>query len=160
MASVVGFLRNIHIAAGGALSAVPVAMYRSRLQAFSTVDLLENGAPGGGPVYHGPRHFDYKPLRTEDMDGVWESARANMELYLALREKARAFRADAEVREALEAARVPELAQPTLGAGETCDELLRDRSAFEDFDADKAAEHSYAFVHLNQLAVEHALGAR
>ncbi len=28
------------------------------------------------------------------------------------------------------------------------------------FDAEKAAEHSYAFVHLNQLAVEHALGGR
>src|SRR6185437_367925 len=33
------------------------------LQAFSTVDLLENGAPGGGPAYDGDRHFDYKPLR-------------------------------------------------------------------------------------------------
>jgi xylose isomerase len=37
--------------------------------AFSTVDLLENGAPGGGPKYDGPRHFDYKPLRTEDAPG-------------------------------------------------------------------------------------------
>src|SRR5829696_5333059 len=36
--------------------------YGDLLQAFSTVDLLENGAPGG-PVYDGPRHFDYKPLR-------------------------------------------------------------------------------------------------
>ena len=52
------------------------------LQAFSTVDLLENGAPGGGPTYDADRHFDYKPLRTENLDGVWESARANMELYL------------------------------------------------------------------------------
>src|SRR3954464_14112155 len=91
--------------------------YGDLLQAFSTVDLLENGPRGGGPVYEGPRPFDYKPLRTEDMDGVWESARANMELYLSLREKARAFRADPEVQEALAAARVPELARPTLGAG-------------------------------------------
>jgi xylose isomerase len=59
--------------------------------------------PGGGPAYEGPRHFDYKPLRTEDMEGVWESARANMELYLMLRDRARAFRADPEVQEALEA---------------------------------------------------------
>ena len=44
------------------------------LSAFFTVDLLENGAPGGGPAYTGPRHFDYKPSRTEDMDGVWASA--------------------------------------------------------------------------------------
>jgi xylose isomerase len=33
------------------------------LQAFSTVDLLENGAPGGGATYDGDRHFDYKPGR-------------------------------------------------------------------------------------------------
>ena len=33
--------------------------------AFSLVDLLENGGPGG-PAYDGPRHFDYKPSRTED----------------------------------------------------------------------------------------------
>ena len=72
------------------------------LQAFSTVDLLENGGAGGGPAYDGPRHFDYKPLRTEDMDGVWESARANMELYLMLRDRSRAFRADPEVQEALD----------------------------------------------------------
>ena len=48
------------------------------LAAFATVDLLENGFPSGGPTYDGPRHFDYKPLRTEDMDGVWASAAANM----------------------------------------------------------------------------------
>ena len=61
--------------------------YGDLLQAFSTVDLLENGAPGGGPTYDGDRHFDYKPLRTENMDGVWESALANMELYITLRER-------------------------------------------------------------------------
>ena len=83
--------------------------YGDLLQAFSTVDLLENGAPGGGPTYDGDRHFDYKPLRTENMDGVWESALANMELYLTLRDRARAFRADPEVQEALTAARVDEL---------------------------------------------------
>ena len=39
------------------------------LSAFALVDLLENGGPGGGRAYDGPRHFDYKPLRTEDIDG-------------------------------------------------------------------------------------------
>ena len=37
--------------------------------AFALVDLLENGGPDGGPSYLGPRHFDYKPSRTEDGDG-------------------------------------------------------------------------------------------
>jgi xylose isomerase len=75
------------------------------LSAFATVDLLENGFPGGGPTYDGPRHFDYKPLRTEDMDGVWRSAAANMRTYLLLKERAQAFRADPEVQEALAAER-------------------------------------------------------
>src|SRR5664279_341251 len=52
------------------------------LSAFFLVDLPENGAPGGGETYDGPRHFDYKPLRTEDIDGVWASAAANMATYL------------------------------------------------------------------------------
>jgi xylose isomerase len=134
--------------------------YGDLLQAFSTVDLLENGAPGGGPVYDGPRHFDYKPLRTENIDGVWESALANMELYVSLREKARAFRADPEVRQALEAARVAELAQPTLGKDETFSELLADRSAFEDYDIDRARTQGYGFARVQRLAIEHLLGAR
>lgn len=45
------------------------------MNAFALVDLLENGGPNGGPAYDGPRHFDYKPSRTEDMDGVWPPRR-------------------------------------------------------------------------------------
>src|SRR6476469_970366 len=86
--------------------------------AFSLVDLLENGGPDGGPAYTGPRHFDYKPSRTEDIDGVWDSAAANMQTYLLLKERAKAFRADPEVQAALEASRVAELNVPTLNPGE------------------------------------------
>jgi xylose isomerase len=130
------------------------------LSAFATVDLLENGFPSGGPRYEGPRHFDYKPLRTEDADGVWTSAAANMRTYLLLKERALAFRADPEVADALAAARVPELATPTLAEGESYDDLLADRSAFEDFDADAAATRGAGAVRLAQLAVEHLVGAR
>ena len=98
------------------------------LNAFSLVDLLENGAPGGGPAYDGPRHFDYKPLRTEDVDGVWVSAAANMRTYLLLKERAAAFRADPEVADALAASGVADLATPTLGQGETVADLLADRT--------------------------------
>ena len=128
--------------------------------AFFTVDLLENGFPSGGPKYDGARHFDYKPSRTEDYDGVWASAAANMQMYLLLKERATAFRADPEVQAALATSLVAELAVPTLAAGESLTDLLADRSAFEDFDPDKAAERSYGFVRLNQLATEHLLGAR
>ena len=129
--------------------------------AFALVDLLENGGPNGGPTYDGPRHFDYKPSRTEDETGVWESAAANMRTYLLLKERAASFRADPEVQAALEAAKVPELSRPTLGAGETVSDLLADRSAFEDFDASAYFDgKGFGFVKLQQLALEHLLGAR
>lgn len=129
--------------------------------AFALVDLLENGGPHGGPAYDGPRHFDYKPSRTEDERGVWDSASANMRTYLLLKERAAAFRADPEVQEALAAARVPELSVPTLAAGESYADLLADRSAFEDFDAAGYFNaKGFGFVRLQQLATEHLLGAR
>jgi xylose isomerase len=130
------------------------------LSAFFLVDLLENGAPGGGPAYDGPRHFDYKPLRTEDMSGVWASAASNMRTYLLLKERAAAFRADPEVAEALRASQVGELSTPTLAPGESYRDLLADSSAFESFDVAAAAAHGYGFAHLDQLAIEHLLGAR
>ncbi|GAB3324828.1 xylose isomerase [Geodermatophilus aquaeductus] len=129
------------------------------LSAFATVDLLEHGGPNGGPAYDGPRHFDYKPLRTEDLTGVWESAAANMRTYLLLKERAAAFRADPEVQEALADAAVPELATPTLEGG-SYEELLADRAAFEDFDAEAAGARRGGQVRISQLAVEHLLGAR
>jgi xylose isomerase len=130
------------------------------LSAFYLVDLLENGGPGGGPSYDGPRHFDYKPMRTEDAAGVWTSAASNMQTYLLLKERAAAFRADPAVQEALRASQVGELATPTLKEGESYVDLLADRSAFEEFDLKTAAVHGFGFAHLDQLAVEHVLGAR
>ncbi|MGZ6827057.1 MAG: xylose isomerase, partial [Mycobacteriales bacterium] len=109
--------------------------------------------------YDGPRHFDYKPMRTEDMSGVWSSAADNMRTYLLLKERAQAFRADPRVQEALVASGVAELAVPTLGEGESLADLLADRSAFEEFDADAAGARGYAFGALDQLAVEHLMGA-
>ena len=130
------------------------------LSAFFLVDLLEHGGPAGAPAYDGPRHFDYKPLRTEDITGVWSSAADNMRTYLLLKERAQAFRADPDVQAALLASKVAELAVPTLNDGESYADLLADRSAFEDFDADAVGARGYGFGHLDQLAVEHVLGAR
>jgi xylose isomerase len=114
----------------------------------------------GTPAYTGPRHFDYKPSRTEDYDGVWDSVRANMRTYLILKERAAAFRSDPEVQQALAHAKVGELSRPTLNEGEGYAELLADASAFEEFDAGAAGERGYGFVRLNQLALEHLTGAR
>ncbi|HEY5272695.1 MAG TPA: xylose isomerase [Acidimicrobiales bacterium] len=130
------------------------------LNAFGLVDLLENGGPNGGPAYDGPRHFDFKPLRTEDVEGVWTAASSNMQTYLLLKERAKAFRADPEVQAALHASQVDELAEPTLGAGETAAQLRGDQTSFERYDVDAAANKGYGMVHLDQLAIEHILGAR
>jgi xylose isomerase len=59
--------------------------------AFFLVDLLKRYN------YQGPRHFDYKPARTEDDKDVWESAMANMRTYLLLKERALAFPEDPRV---------------------------------------------------------------
>ncbi len=129
--------------------------------AFALVDLLENGGPNGGPAYTGPRHFDYKPSRTEDWDGVWDSARANMRMYLLLKERTKAFRADPEVKAAIKATRQDQLAQPTLAKGETLKAFLADKSAYEDFDPDVYYNgKGFGFVQLQQLAAEHLMGAR
>ncbi|GAA0375805.1 xylose isomerase [Acrocarpospora corrugata] len=117
--------------------------------AFFLVDLLENGG------YDGPRHFDYKPLRTDDASDVWVSAAANMRTYLILRDKVAAFNADPEVQAAKAASLVPDLALPTLGAGESIDQLLADER-----DPEELAKRGFHFTHLNQLALEHLLGVR
>ncbi|MEV0066625.1 xylose isomerase [Amycolatopsis sp. NPDC050768] len=117
--------------------------------AFFLVDLLETAG------YDGPRHFDYKPLRTEDASDVWDSAAANMRMYLILKEKAAAFRADPEVAAALSASRVDELSVPTVALGETLDDLAADS-----FDVETAGKRGYHFTRLNQLALEHLLGTR
>jgi len=129
--------------------------------AFALVDLLENGGPNGGQTYEGPRHFDFKPSRTEDVTGVWDAVAANMRTYLLLKERAASFRADPEVQEALAASRVFEIKENTLASGETYDDLLADRASYEDFNSDAYfGGKGCGFVRLNQLALEHLLGAR
>ena len=77
------------------------------------------------------------------------------------RSGAKAFRADPEVQEALAASGAQRARRRRpLARASRCDDLLADRSAFEDFDADAAGAHGYGFVRLDQLAVEHLLGAR
>ncbi len=116
------------------------------------MDLLETAG------YEGPRHFDFKPVRTDGADGVWESAKNCMRNYLILKERSAAFRADPDVVAALDASRLPELAVPTAADGLAG--LLADPTAYETFDADAAAARSMAFERLDQLALEHLLGVR
>lgn len=117
--------------------------------AFWVVDALETGG------YDGPRHFDFKPPRTEDFDGVWESAMGCMRNYLILRDKVKAFRADPEAVDAMKQARVDQLAVPTLGDGETLDALRN-----ESFDPEAMKWRGMGFEKLDQIALEHLYGVR
>ncbi len=127
------------------------------ISAFFTVDLLVNGFPFSpdAPRYEGPIHFDYKPSRTEGIQGIWDSARANMDMYLMLAEKAKAFRADPEVQKLMKEASVDELAQPTLAEGESIADFL---AADEPFDADEKGAREYRYVELYQAAMRHLIG--
>ncbi len=116
--------------------------------AFFLVDLLDRYK------YDGPKHFDYKPMRTESDEGVWASASANMRTYLILQERATAFRNDRRTKTALEKSGVTELLQPTLAAGES----WRDIEG-ESFDVESAGKRGYHYEELDQLALEYLIGA-
>ena len=115
--------------------------------AFFLVDLLDRYN------YEGPKHFDYKPMRTESDEGVWASASANMRTYMILQERARAFRADPRTKAALEKSGVNELLQPTAAAGETWKEIAQDS-----FDVEAAGKRGYHYEELDQLALEYLIG--
>jgi xylose isomerase len=120
--------------------------------AFYLVKLLEETG------YDGPRHFDAHPYRTEDVAGVWEFARGCMRTYLVLREKARRFAEDPEIRSALAAAQVERLSEATsLGGlgGEALDALRA-----IDPDTAALAERGYGHERLDQLVTELLLGVR
>ena len=116
--------------------------------AFFLVDLLERYK------YDGPKHFDYKPMRTESDEGVWASATANMRTYLILQERAAAFRNDPRTKAALEKSGVNELLQPTISSGESWREI-----ANENFDVEAAGKRGYHYEELDQLALEYLIGA-
>src|SRR4051794_8839687 len=117
-------------------------------EAFHLVRLL------GRAGYDGPLHFDAHAYRTEDAEGVWDFARGCMATYRALAAAAERFDADPDVREALAAASVAELGEPTVG-GDDAETL---KSEVDGLDA--LAARGYGNERLDQLAVEVLLGVR
>ena len=115
--------------------------------AFFLVDLLDRYN------YDGPKHFDYKPMRTESDEGVWASATANMRTFIILQERARAFRADSRTKAALEKSGVNELLQTTAASGESWKDI-----ANESFDVEAAGKRGYHYEELDQLALEYLIG--
>lgn len=121
--------------------------------AFLLVRLLEGTA--GGEPYCGPLHFDAHAYRTEDEAGVWEFAVGCMRTYKLLKARATAFDADPEVRELLEHAK--------SDGGPVLPSYSRDAAAqlrSEEIDIDGLARRGLRYERLDQLLVEHLLGAR
>ena len=119
--------------------------------AFFVVKLLEDAG------YDGPRHFDARPLRVENEDGIWDFAAGCMRTYLALADKARRFDADPEIQAALAEAKVPELAQPTVDgySREAVDQLLA-----EQHDLAALGARACSNERLDQLLIDLLLGLR
>jgi xylose isomerase len=119
-------------------------------EAFFLVKLLEESG------YEGPRHFDARPYRTERDEGVWDFAAGCMRTYLLLKEKAATFAADETIQRELQEAGVGDLAIPTVEgySPEIASELLA-----KDFDLDALARRNYRNDRLDQLLIDHLLGA-
>ncbi|GAB4145171.1 MAG: xylose isomerase [Planctomycetota bacterium] len=123
--------------------------------AFLLVRLLEG--THGGERYEGPRHFDAHAYRTEDEEGVYDFALGCMRTYKILHERARSFDSDPEVRELLAERPVPE--SLAFLAGGYSRERARELRATE-FDVDAIAREGLRRERLDQLLVEHLMGAR
>lgn len=119
--------------------------------AFFLVKLLEESG------YQGPRHFEARPYRVEDSEGVWDFALGCMRTYLALAQKARRFADDPEIKDALDEAGVEELTQPSVGAYSAA---KASELAATAFDPDTMASRGYRNERLDQLVVELILGLR
>jgi xylose isomerase len=120
--------------------------------AFYVVKLLEDTR------WEGMRHFDAHAYRTESPEGVWDFAEGCMRTYLILRDKARRFGDDADIREALETARLDGLRQPTSPGGLDSESIAAVLAA--DLDEGALAERGYGHERLDQLVTELLLGVR
>ncbi|HUO06456.1 MAG TPA: xylose isomerase [Candidatus Binataceae bacterium] len=120
--------------------------------AFYVVKLLEDAK------WNGMRHFDAHAYRVEDQEGVWDFARGCMRNYLILREKARRFHEDEEIRAALREAKAQAINEPTIPSGPNRDSIAALRN--ERFDLDAMAAKGYGHERLDQLVNELLMGIR
>jgi len=119
---------------------------------FTLVRLLENSE------YSGPRHFDAHAYRTESEEGVWDFARGCMRTYLILKEKAKQFDADKEVRQILREINREDKELGTAMAKFTPESCKKIRSA--KLDPAALAKKPLPYERLDQIVVETLLGVR
>lgn len=122
---------------------------------FLLVRLLEG--TGGGKTYTGPKHFDAHAYRTEDENGVWDFAKGCMRTYKLLAARAKAFDNDPEVKALIAETKDAQL-DPLLQGGYSRDKAKALRAAA--IDAVAVAKRGLGYERLDQLTIEHILGAR
>jgi len=115
---------------------------------FFLVRLLED-------AYDGPRHFDAHSYRSENEEGVWAFAAGCMRNYLILKEKARQFDEDHEIKALL--------GEISNGGGESIGSYSTENAKrVKELPLDRAelARKSLPYERLDQLTVDILLGVR
>jgi len=107
--------------------------------------------------YAGSRHFDAHAYRTENYDGVKEFARGCMRTYLILKEKAKQWNADKEIRAILKEIEAGPKKMPSV---ETYSKLGASGLFDHVFDRAKIAQKPLPYERLDQLTVDILLGVR
>lgn len=113
--------------------------------AFFLVKFLEDVG------YEFPKHFDSHTYRTEDYAGVKDFARGSMRTYLILKEKARQWNEDAEIKAIL--AEIEETNKSYSLNG-------FDQLKAAEFDRSKLAAKGLGYERLDQLTIDILLGVR
>ena len=120
--------------------------------AFYLVKLLEDAN------WPGMRHFDAHAYRVENQEGVWDFARGCMRSYLILREKARRFKEDEEIQQAMRAAQAGNIHRATIPGGVSRENIAALRK--EKFPLEELSAQGYGHERLDQLVTELLLGIR
>lgn len=139
-------------------------------QAFLLVRLLEGTshvAEGRYGRYEGPKHFDAHAYRSEDLAGVRDFARGCMRSYKILAARARAFDADAEVRDLIAASHsagddgfeAQRFEAQASGGGAWSKERAALLASLE-FDVAAIAQRGLAWERLDQLLFDYLTGVR
>jgi len=119
---------------------------------FMIVRLLENSE------YSGPRHFDAHALRTESEAGVWDFARGCIRTYLVLKEKAKQFDGDKEVRQLLREINKEDAGLSKLTSKYSSENAAKLKAA--KLDAAQLHKRSIPYERLDQILIDVLTGTR
>jgi xylose isomerase len=122
--------------------------------AFFLVKFLEDVG------YEGPRHFDAHAYRTENYEGVKDFARGCMRTYLIMRDRARRWNADAEIKALLAEIGVTGTAPRGVLGLASYSVAHRDSLLDHGFDRIALAGKRLAYERLDQLTIEVLMGVR